>query len=216
MWLVWYPWPVEITYDQGGEFLGQNFKNSLIENEYCIKTKPAPPGNPQENKITERINQGLGNIVRIYNLQETYVDDADPWMGILAAASFAVRSTYHRKKGKIPVQLVFGRDIILPINHVTDRRYIRYHKQAKIYKDVIREKTNRIDQNYRVGDKFTTKNKSAYKYKTPFKGLYENFHTWKNGTVTLQTGVVTMIINIQNIKPYNTPIVEGRNPLQEL
>ena len=24
-WLVRYPWPVEITYDQGGEFLGYEF-----------------------------------------------------------------------------------------------------------------------------------------------------------------------------------------------
>ena len=31
-WLVRYPWPVEITYDRGGEFLSHEFKNSLIEN----------------------------------------------------------------------------------------------------------------------------------------------------------------------------------------
>ena len=30
-WLVRYPWPVEITYDQGVEFLGHEFKNSLIK-----------------------------------------------------------------------------------------------------------------------------------------------------------------------------------------
>ena len=30
-WLVLYPWPVEITYDRGGGFLGHQFKNSLIE-----------------------------------------------------------------------------------------------------------------------------------------------------------------------------------------
>ena len=57
-------------------------------------------------------------LVRTYNLQETYVDDADLWMGILVAEAFAVHSTYHRTKGKSPDQLVFGQDIILPINHV--------------------------------------------------------------------------------------------------
>ena len=31
VWLVRYIWPVEITYDQRGEFLGHEFKNSLIE-----------------------------------------------------------------------------------------------------------------------------------------------------------------------------------------
>ena len=30
MWLVQYPWPVEIKYDQGGELPGHEFKNSLI------------------------------------------------------------------------------------------------------------------------------------------------------------------------------------------
>ena len=89
-WIVWYPWPVEITYDQGGEFLSHEFNDSLIENEYGIKTKPDSPGIPQSNKKIDRINQVLGNLVRTYNLQETYVDDAEPWMGILVAADFVV------------------------------------------------------------------------------------------------------------------------------
>ena len=97
------------------------------------------------NEIVERLHQVLGNLVRTYNLQETYVDDADPWMGILVAAAFAVRSTYHKTKGKIPGKLVFGRDMILPMNNVADWRYIRQRKQTQIYNYVIREKTTRID-----------------------------------------------------------------------
>ena len=31
-WLFWYTCPVEIMYEQGGEFLGHKFKNILIEN----------------------------------------------------------------------------------------------------------------------------------------------------------------------------------------
>ena len=80
-------------------------------------------------------------------------------MGILASAVFVVQSTYHRKKEKIPGQLVFGRDIIPPTNHVADWRYTRQHKQMKINKDVARENTTKIDHDYRVGDKFTTKNR---------------------------------------------------------
>ena len=49
MCLVRYLWTVEIRYDQGGDLLGNEFINSLIENEYGIKTKPDSPGNPQEN-----------------------------------------------------------------------------------------------------------------------------------------------------------------------
>ena len=61
-----------------------------------------------------------------------------------------------------------------------------------------------------------TRIKPAYKYETLLKGLYEIFHTWINGTSTLQTGAVTTRVNIINIRPYNTPIVEVRNLIQEV
>ena len=126
-------------------------------------------------------------------------------MEILAAAALAVLSTYHRGGIKSPGQLVFSRDMILPINHVADWRYIRQHKQTQINKDVARESTTIIDHDYRVGDKVTTKNRSAYKYETPFRGIVQ---TWTNGTVTLRTGAVTHRVNIRNIKPYNDADIE--------
>ena len=68
---------------------------------------PDSPRNPWANAIVNIIYQVLGNLIQTYNLQETYVDDADWWMGILAEVAFAVRSTYHRTKVEIPDQLVF-------------------------------------------------------------------------------------------------------------
>ena len=97
----------------------------LIEQECGIKTKPASPGNPQVNTTIERIHQALGNLLRKYNIQETHVDYSNPWMGILAAAAFSVRSTSHCNKQKNPIQLVFGQDMILSINHIENWRYIR-------------------------------------------------------------------------------------------
>ena len=84
--------------------------------------------NPQAKEIIEKIHQVLGNLIRTYNLQETYVNDADPWMIILTAESVAVRSMYHSVKVKIPGQLVFGREMILPIKHVSNWSYIRQRK----------------------------------------------------------------------------------------
>ena len=175
----------------------------MIENEYGVKTKPDSPGNRQENAIISRINQVLGNLVRTYHLQETYVDDADPWMGIPEAATSVVQSTYQSTKGKSIGQLVFVRSMILPINHLACWRYICQHKQVQINKDVICENTTIIYPNYGVGDTIMIKTKSAHKYKTPFKSLYVIVKTWTNGTVTLRTGSVTNRIIICNIKPYN-------------
>ena len=70
----------------------------MIEQEYTINNNPDSPGNPQANTTIEIIYQLLGNLVRTYNLHTKYVDDADPWMGILAEAALSVRSTYHRTK----------------------------------------------------------------------------------------------------------------------
>ena len=128
-WLVRYTWPVEITYDQGGEFLGHEFKIILMEQEYGIKTKPDSSGNTQANKTIKQIYQVLANLVHTYNLQETYVDDTNPCMGILSAAAFMVRSTYHRTEQKNTGQLFFGRDMILPINHVANWIQICQRKQ---------------------------------------------------------------------------------------
>ena len=134
----------------------------LIENKYGIKNKPASPDNPQANAIIEIIHQVLGNLAHTYNIQETYIDDADQWMGILAAVAFAELSIYHSTKRKIPGQLVLGRDMILPINHVSDWRYIRQRKQAKIDNSVTRVNANRIDHNYRVGGNVMIRTKSAF------------------------------------------------------
>ena len=80
----------------------------MTEQEYVIKIKPDSLGNPQANETIYRIHQVLGNLVRTYNLQETYVDDADPRMGILAAAAFAVQSMYLWNIKKTPGELVLG------------------------------------------------------------------------------------------------------------
>ena len=73
-WLTRYTWPIEITFDQGAEFIGRQFKNSLLENGNGLKENPDSSGNPQMNTIIEIMYQVLGNLIWTYNLQETYVN----------------------------------------------------------------------------------------------------------------------------------------------
>ena len=56
MWLSRYPRPIEITYDQGKEFSGHEFRKTLIEMEYGITAKPSTSGNPTSNAILEQIH----------------------------------------------------------------------------------------------------------------------------------------------------------------
>ena len=67
--------------------------------------------------------------------------------------------------------------MILPINYIENWSYIRQCKQTQIEKYLIREKSTRIDFDFKVGDQVTIKSKSAYKDRTRFKSPYEIFQS---------------------------------------
>ena len=84
-WLSRYLRPIEITYDQGPEFIVHEFIKYLIETEYGVTPKPITLVYPMSNGVLEHIHQVLGNLVRNYNIYKTYVKKYDPWSGILSA-----------------------------------------------------------------------------------------------------------------------------------
>ena len=158
-WLARYPRPSIITYDKGKEFLGHAFKNSLIRDTYGIKAKVATTANPQANAIIEQTHQTLANLVRTFELEENYLDVDKPWDGILAAAAFAVRSTYHTTLQATPGQLVFGRDMVLNTPFIADWEAIRLRKQKIIDKNNKMENSKRKEHVYLVQDQVLFRNK---------------------------------------------------------
>ena len=56
-------------------------------------------------------------------------------MGILAAAVFVLHYTVHTIKGYNTVQMLFGHDMILPIEHISNWKLICQSKQAQIIYD---------------------------------------------------------------------------------
>jgi len=60
-WLTQYPWPLELTYDRGTEFMGEFAQ--MIENDYGITRKGTTVCNPPANSIIERVHQTLENII---------------------------------------------------------------------------------------------------------------------------------------------------------
>ena len=71
---------------------------------------------------------------------------------MIAAAAFIVRYTVHTLKGYTPVQLVFGRDMVLLIIYISNWELIPQHNQANINYDNVRENKFRGDHNYQVVD----------------------------------------------------------------
>ena len=187
--------------DRGSEFIGQDFKN-MLKDDYGIKNKPITTQNPQTNAIIERIHQTLGNIIRTFELQENYLDNEDPWPGILSAAAFAIHATYHTTTQKSPGQLVFGRDMIFNIKHQANWEYIKKRKQEKINQNNEKENLQRIPHDYKIGDQVLLKKGTEYKYKQPYSGLHPILETYNNGTVKIQKGAVAETVNIRRIVPF--------------
>ena len=107
--------------------------------------------NPQANAILERVHQTIGNIIRTFSFND--LEEDDPWSEILSAAAFAIRATVSTTTEKSPMQLVFGRDAILNIQHTADWNRIKKRKQKLIKQNNIRENAKRIKYTYNVGDK---------------------------------------------------------------
>ena len=200
-WLTKYPWPNEITYDRGSEFMAEFA--AMIKNDYGIKPRPATTRNPQANSIIERVHQTIGNILRTLNISDTD-STLESWNGVLAAVMFAVRSTYHTTLQATPMQLVYGRDAILNIKFDANWNMIRKRKQDIIKKNNKQENSKRIKHTYEPGDKVLFSEIQTNKYgQDPWSGphIIQQVNN-KNGTVVLKKGKVIDTVNIRLIKPY--------------
>ena len=177
----------------------------MIREDYGIKGKPITVRNPQANATVQRIHQVIGNIIRTFELEDNYLEEDDPWKGILSATAFAVRSTFHTTLQNSPGQLVFGRDMIFNIKHTANWEYIRARKQRIINKNNERENSKRKHYEYKVGDQVLLHKGTQNKYETPYAGPYNILKVNKNGTVSLKVKAVTDTYNIRRIIPYQDP-----------
>ena len=203
-WLMRYPWPQELVFDRGTEFMGEFAR--MIEEDYGITRRGTTTRNPQANSILERIHQTLGNIIRTFELHKSDLTAEDSWSGILSAAMFALRATYHTTTQATPMQLVFGRDAILNVKFEADWKLIKERKQKVIQANNQKENKNRKEHTYRVGDKVLydkTKGLVKSKYgQNPYTGPHIVQKVNDNGTLNLRMGAVLETVNIRLVKPY--------------
>ena len=170
-----------------------------------LKRKPSAAWNPQSNAILERVHQVLGDCLRSFNLDQRDLHPNDPFEEFLTAAAYAIRSAYHTTLGFSPAQLVFGRDMFMPIATNIDWEKIRERKQKRIDQSNARENSKRIAHKYAAGDLVTVKRPGIIpKLALPRMGPYKVIrHHEENGTVTIQTQpFVTDRVNQRRVQPF--------------
>lgn len=200
-WLSRYPRPEYLGFDGGSEFK-KEFQQLLTN--YNLKPKPSTPYNPQANGIIERVHQVLNNCLRTFELQKQNLNKQDPWTQFLAATAFAIRSTYHTTLQATPAQLIYGRDMILPVQFKADWAAIQTRRQNIINANNARENRGRIPHQYKIGDKVCLERSRlrAAKLDQIRDGPYIVSKVNTNGTLEITKGVVTQVVNIRRVKPY--------------
>jgi hypothetical protein len=85
------------------------------------------------------------------------MDEKDPWGPFLSSAAYAICSTFHTTLKATPGQLVFGRDMVVPIKFMEDWGAIEQQRQKEMVRNNRRENASRISHDYKVGDKILLK-----------------------------------------------------------
>ena len=101
------------------------------------------------------------------------------------------------------MQLVFGRDAILNVKHITNWDHIRERKQKRIIENNERENKSRRQHTYVVGDKVLVKRRKHSKHELEWEGPFELTTINDNGTVRFQKGIVNDVVNIRRVKPFH-------------
>ena len=200
-WLARYPRPKYCGCDNGSHF--KRYFTELIDN-YGLIRKPSTEYNPQSNGIIERVHQVLGNALRNFVIENRELDEQNPWDEFLQSAAFAIRSTHHTTLGASPAQLVFNRDMFLPVQFMADWTQIRIKRQKLIHKSNDRENKSRINHAYHQGDRVLLTTPGILpKLSSPRTGPYKVVKVHDNGTVTIEKGHVQQRVNIRRLLPYN-------------
>ena len=101
--------------------------------------------NPQANSVLKHFHQVLGNCLRNFDIDEQDLDEDDPLEEFLTAIAYTIKTNVHILLWDPPGQLIFGRDMILPIKYWADWDVITQRRQCRFDQSNTCENSKRID-----------------------------------------------------------------------
>jgi len=207
VWLARYPRPREIGFDGGG---GSKREFRDLCKDMHLKGGPSAAWGPQSNPTLGRVHQVLGDCLRTSNLEEQDLDPNDPFGESPTATAYATRSPHHTTLGYPPAQLVFGRDMPMPVAFNRGWGETKENKQGKINKNNRREDSKREDHKYAPGGLTTLEGPGGDpKLSLPRLGPYGVIKHHGNGTATTQLSpYVTNRVDTRRLKPYYTSMTD--------
>ena len=116
------------------------------------------------------------------------MEDANPFNVYITGVAYAIYCAYHQTHRLSPGQLVFGRDMFLPVDSQINWEKIFTRKQKRISKINEHKNSKRIKHNYQKGDWVTLIQPEAVEntFSIGFKGPYKVAKQHKNRSITIQ------------------------------
>ena len=81
-------------------------------------------------------------------IKEIDPNDDNPFEEYLTAVAYTICSAYHQMHGHSPAQLIYGRDMFLPVDRRIDWEDSKKRKQERIQKSNAQENSKHIDHNF--------------------------------------------------------------------
>lgn len=198
-WLSRHPRPHCIGFDGGGEC--KNAFKEMIRN-HGITPAPTTTHNPQANGIVERVHSALADVLKTFELEEQELKQERTFKEMPMSAAFATRSACHATLKATPVQLVFGRDVIPPIEMEANWERIRQRRQEAMAADDARENNSCVPHVCKAGDKVAcNKHGILRKLTVPRTGPHEAHRVHGNGALRINRGAVSEQANIHHLTP---------------
>ena len=135
-WLSRYPRPRRVVHDNGGEFVGYEFQELLVN--YGILSVPTTVKNSRTNSHVERLHLSMEDML---HTSQPFIGEC--WMNerkrALQAVAWAIRSTINSTTNHTPRQLAFGRDMIMQAKVLVYWENFARNKEAVANRGLIRE-----------------------------------------------------------------------------
>lgn len=208
MWLTRYPRPLRCIHDNGSEFIGQEFQDTLKY--HGIQDVATTVKNPQANSVIERMHHTAGTIFRSMVTEAKQAGrhliaaDIDDFVDTaIASAQYAINATVHSITKTTPGAFMYQRDMMLPVQCIANWETIRSKKQANIQRNFLRENTKRKSFDWQPGMEVLVEEQTRYKLNPKSVGPFTITKVHTNGTVTIKKSARTFQrLNIRRIKPY--------------
>ena len=122
------------------------------------------------------------------------------------ATQYALRATVHSTMKLSPGELAFGRNMLNPFSTQINWDELLKRKQETIDRYNFKENSNRLDFDYKIGDKVLILNKTTFRNKldpsTLPEGPWEIKQVHANGTVSIQRNDYLERMNIRRLRPF--------------